>query len=140
MVMKNRIGRPRLPEDQKRVELIRICMSKEEKINFKKVFKESLYPTYRAFVLAKISPAANVLTPGELDLLRECSLAVQAILEQYKKIGNNFNQLLRLAQTEKKIPEQPALQHIVEEFKRLTTVTAPLMHLVNTMNEQWLLK
>lgn len=137
---KNKAGRPRLPEEEKRVELIRIGVSKAEKKDFQKAFEESMYLTYRAFVLTKTLPSGNVLTPGELNILREFSLALQEVLEQYKKVGNNFNQFVRIAQTDKKIPEHSNLQNILEEFKILTASTAPLVNLVNKINEQWLLK
>ncbi len=67
-------------------------------------------------------------------------MEIQEVIEQYKKIGNNFNQLIRLAQAEKKVPENPFLSQISEGFKALTTVTAPLMGLMNKINEKWLLK
>ncbi|HPI00262.1 MAG TPA: hypothetical protein PK772_08030 [Chitinophagaceae bacterium] len=140
MKSKNKAGRPPLPEDQKRVALIRIGVSKAEKKDFQKAFEESMYPTYRAFILEKTAPSKNVLTPGELHILRECSLDIQAVLEQYKRIGNNFNQFVRIAQTDKKIPEHADLQNILEEFKSLTAATIPLVDLVNKINEQWLLK
>ena len=140
MKSKNKSGRPALPEDQKRVALIRIGVSKAERKDFQKAFEESMYSTYRAFILEKTTPAKNVLTPGELHILRECSLDIQAVLEQYKRIGNNFNQFVRIAQTDKKILEHADLQGILEEFKNLTAATVPLIQLVNKINEQWLLK
>ncbi|MBK7883459.1 MAG: hypothetical protein IPJ81_06470 [Chitinophagaceae bacterium] len=99
---KNKIGRPRLPENEKKDQLLRIYMSKNEKDNFKKAFKESMYTTYLKFILEKTINSENILSPAELNILRECSLETQEVIEQYKRVGNNFNQLIRLAQAEKK--------------------------------------
>lgn len=140
LMSKNKIGRPRLPEDQKREQLIRIYMSKSEEKIFKKAFKESMYPTYLRFILEKTTNSDSVLSPSELNILREFSLELQEVIEQYKKVGNNFNQLVRLAQAEKKLPENANLLRISEDFKALTSVTAPLMGLMNKINEKWLLK
>ena len=137
---KNKIGRPRLLDEQKRSELIRIYMSVNEQKKFKKAFEESMYSTYVKFILEKTTNSENVLTPSELNSLREFSLEIQEVIEQYKKIGNNFNQLVRLAQVEKKLPENSSLLRISEEFKTLTSVIAPLMGLMNKINEKWLLK
>jgi hypothetical protein len=137
---KNKIGRPRLPENEKKDQLLRIYMSKNEKDNFKKAFKESMYTTYLKFILEKTINSENILSPAELNILRECSLETQEVIEQYKRVGNNFNQLIRLAQAEKKIPENPFLSQISEDFKALTAVTAPLMGLMNKINDKWLLK
>lgn len=137
---KNKIGRPRLPENEKRDQLLRIYMSKNEKDNFEKAFKESMYTTYLKFILEKTINSESILSPAELNILRECSLETQEVIEQYKRVGNNFNQLIRLAQAEKKVPENSFLLQISEDFKALTAVTAPLMGLMNKINDKWLLK
>jgi hypothetical protein len=134
----NKGGRPRLPETEKKVHKVVIRMTKGEWSSFTKTYKAGLYPSYTAFILDRTSSLSSKLTPEELNQIWELRIAVDGLIEQYKKIGTNFNQLMHLAQAEKRTPGVNSLNNVAEQFKQLTQSSSKYLGLINKMKEKWL--
>ena len=136
----NRGGRPRLPESEKKQHKVVVRLTWDQWKIFESTFLESGYKSQTDFILAKTASAQNALSPAELQAITELRLGISEVLEQQKRIGNNFNQLMHLAQAEKQLPQANELRMVATSFKALSDYAYKYISLIEILKEKWLSK
>lgn len=137
---KNKGGRPRLPESEKKTFKIVGRLSKEEHTLFEKNFKLSGFAKQADYIKERTLNSQSRVSPAEMQQLLELRLLLDQNLEQAKKIGTNFNQLVHLANAEKRLPDTMALQSITKEFEKITSANEKLLQLDKNLQSLWLSK
>lgn len=133
-------GRPRLPEAEKKKHKVSVLLTDLEQSAFESAYRQSGYKSQTEFILARTMSLETALSPAELSTISELRIALSEVLNQQRRIGNNFNQLMHLAQTEKQLPPPEALATVAESFRALESYAYEYMTLIEALKQKWLSK